>query len=155
MVFDAGAAAKYDFEGECESAVLSDQLLEPVLAVDVHPVTVPSKYSLQIAPITVNALVRVEVELSGLVATTFQSPAAADARLTWQRRDSPMSWMPVAGMSLWPDLVSLTVVPALRLVPVMSRVTLEPESPLVGVMADSESGGGGGSSADEPEISRE
>ena len=141
--------------GDLLCAVESVQLLVPVVASEVQPVTVPSKFWLQIAPMTVKAAARVEVSKLGLVATTFQAPAAAPVRLTWQRCVPPINWPPVATMSPWPERASLTAVSARKPVPVRSSVTVPDEGPLLGETELRTRGSGGGASAEEPESSSE
>ena len=116
--------------------------------------TVPSKFSLQMAPITVKAAGSVAVCKFGLVAITSHAPAAAPVRLTWQRSVSPINWTEVAMMLGWPERASLTAVSARKLVPVRSSVTM-PERPLFGETDVSTSGGGGGVAALDPEMSSE
>ena len=119
---DDGPGAKNEVVAVLDWVVVRFQLFLPRVAWELQPVTGPSKFSLQIALMTVKAAARVEVSKLGLVATTSQAPAAAFARFTWQRRVSPISCTPVAVMSLWPERESFTTVVALNPTPVRSIV---------------------------------
>ena len=136
-----GPDAKYEVVGDWLCALVNDQLLDPVVDSEVHPVTAPSKDSVQMAPITVNALVRVDVSRLGLVAATFHAPDTAPVRLNWQRKIEPTATMEEAAMSVWPDFVSLKVVAVVMPVPETSRVTDVLAKPLAGVMPERTRGG--------------
>ena len=141
VVLLEGPAAKYEVVGDWLCAVLRDQLLLPVVAWLLQPVTIPSNVSTQMVPRTVNASTSVDVDRSGLVATTLHAPAAAPVRENWQRITEPTAVTDVAGISACPALVSLNVVDVEMPVPETSTATLEFANPLAGLMPVNTGGG--------------